>query len=66
MKYQEGDTVRVKVYKGVFGKGYSPRFSREVFTITKTFARHPPVYEIVGADGDSITGKWLEAELINA
>ncbi len=54
------DKVRVKIDKGVFGKGFTPRFSQEIFTVVKRIPRRPPVYELIGESGDQIIGKWLE------
>ena len=55
-----GDKVRLKLVKGVFEKGCTPRFSQEVLSVVRRFGRRPPVYELVGEEGDEIIGKWLE------
>ena len=35
LKFKTGDNVRISKYKNVFGKGYTPNWSEEVFVIKK-------------------------------
>ena len=34
-KFEVGDHVRISKYKNIFGKGYTPNWSKEVFVIKK-------------------------------
>ena len=35
-KFKVGDHVRISKYKNIFAKGYAPKWSEEVFVISKT------------------------------
>ena len=37
-KFKVDDHVRLSKYKNIFGKGYIPNWSEEVFVITKRFS----------------------------
>jgi hypothetical protein len=62
-RFEVGDRVRVLLSKGVFGKGYTPRFSKELFKVVERIGRTPPVYTLEGEKGDEIIGKWLEVNI---
>jgi hypothetical protein len=62
-KFNVGDKVRITVKKGIFEKGFTPRWTEEVFTISKVQYTDPPTYKITDLGGDEITGTFYEKEL---
>ena len=62
-KFKVGDRVRITKKKGVFDKGYTERWTEEIFKIKRRIARRPPVYTITEYDGTPITGTFYEQEL---
>lgn len=63
-KYQKGDRVRLKYFKGTFKRGYNPQFRNEVFIIKKVQRHLPiPVYSVVDQKGEAVTGDFYEQEL---
>ncbi|XP_015372120.1 PREDICTED: uncharacterized protein LOC107167541 [Diuraphis noxia] len=62
-KFSVGYKVRVSVYKGVFTKGYLPKWSTEIFTIIKVNRTTPYAYILQHYTGDPIAGGFY-AEVI--
>lgn len=62
-KFQTGDKVRISKFKRMFAKGYTPNWTREVFTIDKRLPRVPPVYILKDLNGESLQGVFYEQEL---
>jgi hypothetical protein len=62
-KYQIGDKVRLSNVKRVFKKGYLKKWTLEIFEVTKTLPRSPPVYKIKDYNNDEIDGVFYEEEL---
>lgn len=62
-KFHIGDKVRLSKLKGVFEKGYTTAFTKEIFTISKRIARNPPVYKIKDLNGEEIEGTVYGNEL---
>ena len=62
-KFKINDQVRISKIKRKFEKGYLPNFSKEIFTVSKTIPRRPPVYKIKDYDGDELHGTFYEEEL---
>lgn len=62
-KYAIGDNVRITAEKGVFAKGYTKKWTTEVFNITKQLPTYPPTYKIQDANGEAIIGSFYEQEL---
>ena len=62
-KFKIGDQVRISKIKRKFEKGYLPNFSKEIFTVSKTLPRRPPVYKIKDYDGEELQGTFYEKEL---
>ena len=58
-----GDHVRISKYKNIFGKGYTPNWSEEVFVIKKNKNTVPWTYVIDDLNGEEITGTFYEKEL---
>ena len=58
-----GDKVRITKKKKTFEKGYTPRWTEEVFTISAVQNTSPVTYKIVDLNGEEIQGTFYEAEL---
>lgn len=58
-----GDRVRIPRKKGTFEKGYTPRWTEEVFTISEVLYTNPVTYRIVDYEGEKIEGSFYEPEL---
>ena len=58
--FKIGDQVRISKIKRKFEKWYLPNFSREIFTVSKTLSRDPPVYKLKDYEGEELgTGNIL-------
>ena len=62
-KFSIGDHVRITKKKKTFEKGYSQRWTEEVFTISKIQLPIPVTYKITDYDGEEIEGSFYEQEL---
>lgn len=64
-KFQVGDYVRLSKVKGTFEKGYTARYTHEVFKITEVdISDYPYLYQLEDLQGEPIDGKAYEKELI--
>jgi len=63
-KFKIGDKVRISKVKNIFGKGYTPNWTEEIFVITETFAKTPPVYKIKDLNNEPIEGVFYENQLL--
>ncbi|XP_065642283.1 uncharacterized protein LOC136073918 [Hydra vulgaris] len=62
-KFSIGDKVRIIKKKGAFEKGYTPRWTEEVFTISQVQYTDPPTYKITDYNNEEIQGTFYEQEL---
>ena len=62
-KFSVGDEVRISKKKKVFEKGYTTRWTEEVFTIVKIQNTNPVTYKIADLQGEEIDGTFYEPEL---
>ena len=62
-KFSLGDKVRITKKKKIFEKGYTPRWTEEVFSISKIQYTDPPTYKITDESGEEIQGTFYEQEL---
>ena len=62
-KSKVGDIVIIWKYKNIFGKGYVPNWSVEVFVIKKVKNTVPWTYFISDLKGEEIVGTFYEKEL---
>src|SRR6218665_3819336 len=62
-KYSVGDKVRITKRNKTFKKGYTPRWTEEVFTISKIQYTDPPTYKVTDYNGDEIQGTFYEQKL---
>lgn len=61
--FNVGDHVRISKYKTIFAKGYLPRWSTEIFTITKIQFTQPVTYLLKDYNKNEIAGAFYEPEL---
>ena len=62
-KFSIGDKVRLSKKKKTFEKGYTTRWTEEVFTITKINRTSPITYKVADLNGEEIDGTFYEPEL---
>ena len=62
-KFSVGDKVRISKKKTTFEKGYTTRWTEEIFTIVKVKRTQPPTYKIADLNGEEIKGSFYEPEL---
>ena len=55
-KFHAGDKVRITRKKGTFEKGFTPKWTEEVFTISIVKATNPPTYSIKDQLGEPVRG----------
>jgi len=66
-KFKIGDKVRISKYKrNVFGKGYTPNWSEEVFTVDEIQSTVPVTYRLKDLNNEEIKGSFYEPELLKA
>jgi len=57
------DKVRILKKKGLFEKGFTPKWTEEVFTVSKIQKTNPVTYKITDYNGEEIQGTFYEQEL---
>ena len=62
-KFSVGDKVRLSKKKALFEKGYTTRWTEEIFTITKIKHTSPVTYKVADLNGEEIDGSFYEPEL---
>ena len=62
-KISIGDNVRIRKRKNLFDKGYTQRWTEEVFKISKIQFTIPVTYKITDYNGEEIQGSFYEQEL---
>ena len=62
-KFMLGDTVRITKKKTIWDKGYTPRWTEEIFSISQVQHTDPPTYKITDANREEIQGSFYEQEL---
>lgn len=62
-KLSVGERVRITKKKTIFDKGYVPRWTEEVFTVSQIQYTDPPTYKIKDSSGEIIQGSFYEQEL---
>ena len=61
-KFSIGDHVRITKKKKIFDKGYTERWTEEVFTISKIQLTIPVTYKITDYNGEEIQGSFYKQE----
>ena len=62
-KFSVGDRVRISKIKGKFEKGYTTRWTEEIFTIKEIHYTDPITYKLEDLRGEKIKGTFYEPEL---
>ena len=62
-KFKVDDHIRLLRKKNVFAKGYTPKWSEEIFVISKIKNSVPWIYVVNGLNGEEITETFYEKEL---
>ena len=62
-KFSVGDEVRITKKKKVFEKGYTTRWTEEIFTIKEIQNTDPITYKLEDLQGEEIKGTFYEPEL---
>ena len=62
-KYKVGDKVRVSLRFKQLSKGYWPRWSNEVYTVSKVQPTNPPTYILKDSKGEVLKGGFYQEEL---
>ena len=62
-KFSVGDEVRISKKKKTYEKGYTTRWTEEIFTITKIQNTNPVTYKLADLQGEEIKGTFYEPEL---
>ena len=62
-KFSVGDEVRISKKKTVFEKGYTTRWTEEIFTIKEIRETNPITYKLEDLQGEEIKGTFYEPEL---
>ena len=66
-RFHVGDKVRISKYKSkVFGKGYTPNWTEEIFLINKIQSKNPITYRLKDLNNEEIQGSFYEPELLKA
>ena len=63
LKFSIGDKVRITKKKKFFEKGYTPKWTTEIFIIDKVIYTDPVTYKIRDLEGEEIIGSFYEKEL---
>ena len=62
-KFKVGQRVRMFKWKSHFEKGYTAKWTREVFLVRKVNSTSPVTYELEDLEGEEIIGRFYEHEL---
>ena len=63
LKFKVSDKVRITKKKLAFEKGYTPRWTEEVFTVSQVQYTDPPTYRLSDYNGEKRQGTFYEQEL---
>ena len=62
-RFKVGDRVRISRYKNIFAKGYTPNWSKEIFTVDKVNDTVPYTYNLKDLNDEEIIGSFYDKEL---
>ena len=65
-KCKVGDKVTITRKKGTFEKGYTARWTEEVFTVLEVRYTDPITYKVVNYNNEDMKGSFYEQELQKA
>ena len=62
--FDKGNHVRITKARGVFDRGYTPNWTREIFVVDRVLRwNHPVVYTLVDLAGEPVLGTFYHQEL---
>ena len=59
-RFKVGDRVRISKFKNIFAKGYTPNWSKEIFTFDKIKDTVPYTYNIKDLNDEEIIGSFYD------
>ena len=62
-KFKVGDRVRMFKWKSRFEKGFTAKWTKEIFVVKKVNCNVPHTYELQDLEGEDILGRFYENEL---
>lgn len=62
-KFKVGDRVRITKYKNIFEKGYTPKWTKEIFIVEKVNNTNPITYKLKDLNDEPILGSFYAEEL---
>ena len=62
-RFKVGDRVRISKFKNIFGKGYTPNWSTEIFIADKINDTVPYTYNLKDLNDPEILGRFYDREL---
>ena len=62
-KFNVGDRVRIQKYKNIFQKGYTAKWTTEIFVVEKVNQTNPVTYKIKDLNEEPISGSFYTEEL---
>ena len=62
-KFKVGDRVRIQKYKTIFEKGYTPKWTKEIFVVETVNKTSPITYKIKDLNEEPILGSFYTEEL---
>ena len=62
-RFKVGDRVRISKFKNIFGKGYTPNWSTEIFIVNKINDTVPYTYSLKDLNDEEIIGSFYDREL---
>ena len=62
-KFKVGQRVRIFKWKSKFEKGYTAKWTREIFIVKKINSTVPITYELEDDEGEDVVGRFYENEL---
>lgn len=62
-KFAINDKVRITKKKSVFDKSYTPKWTEEVFIVSKVQYTDPVTYKILDNNGEEIQGTFYKQEM---
>ena len=65
-RFKLGDRVRISKFKNIFAKGYTPKWSKEIFIVDKINDIVPYTYNIKDLNDEEIIGSFYDRELQTA
>ena len=63
-KFKVGDRVRVSKHKHVFEKGYTPNWTKEIFTVDQVMSTNPVTYKLKDYQNQPIADGFYEQEIL--